>query len=105
MTGLAGTTASAGPTNAAIDKESSLRERRQLRVRATMGCSRSCSNNGNLGVLLHHLERVALQWTHLHHLPQVLLQQAKVEPADVASGEVEAPGAFQMNLGRRSCGQ
>src|SRR6202012_3693417 len=51
------------------------------------------------------LHGVALQRTHLHHVPQILLEQVQIEEADVESGEIEAAGTFEMDGGSGAGGE
>ena len=67
------------------------------------GCART--DDADFGVFRDYLEGITLQRTHLHHFPEKFLQQAQLEPVNIASSEVETAGTFNVNLCRGGGGQ
>src|ERR1700751_5602808 len=60
---------------------------------------------GYLGIFGDAFQGVALERAHLHHVPQILLEQGEVEEGDVEAGEIETAGAFEVDGGGGAGGE
>src|SRR5579871_4769979 len=59
----------------------------------------------NLRIILHDLQRVALQWTHLHHLLHVIPQHRHIQKPCIEPRQKELPRPGHMDRSRCRCRQ